>query len=834
MVRTTKPLPRLAKAAACLLFAAAPTVTLAQGTAQGVAQGVVGQGVTLFQQANESGPGFFYLGATGADRGLGYDGSFYTLGGFIPLVEDGWGGVWNVDTRNSLSDFGGYFSNLGAVRKQFVGGAVTGLGIYWDYDGDVNQFITSSQIARELGTVFNQVGVSGEVLTDWGNGRVNGYFPVGLTEFTQGTTNSPFFGHELLVVPGFYGALTGFDGEIGAYVPGLSDWAGMISVGGYSFGATNLPAFGGVFTRLDMTFARNWDFQIQANNDPFFDWTGFARLTYRMGGSRRRNVPDQMEQPMQRNMHIVRAAQDRVRAYNPRTLNPYYVVHVNNAVPGTGTGSAERPYNSTTLANADAQWASGRPDTIMFINRGNGTSNNYDGQIEVASYQQVLGGGVAHTILTQRGFRTFRSGAPGALPVITNTSVVPGADAAILLSGNAARVAGVRIDGATVGIRANDGVNLATLPSRIDQVQIANSTTGLEAVNVSGSLDVSNTSITGGNTAIRVFEDGTAPGELTGNLAFNDVTISEPTASAIVVGTGTAGSGGEGSVSFRGTIQQTDGSDRLIAIRNTTGGTVDIGGSTREFRPIRAVGGQGILVAGTAGDVDIADFQFEGSSGPGDTGVIEIADTVTGAGRAAIRNGLVRDGVGTAVHVVNAQAIAERMSIVDMRNKPGAGSDDTIRLGQGFYVQQNGSATVTTVRFTNNFVSNAFNTQGNAFLMEAPAGTLNATLNGNSVGSLAETAFSLRVDNSFATSLGRGVVYLDAGSLRPNSFGAGDGVELVNGNPTLVNPPGGDLVNFNIVQPTQAEFDQLNGGTVNYVPAAADFNFNSPGPIPQP
>ena len=46
--------------------------------------------------------------------------------------------------------------------------------------------------------------------------------------------------------------------------------------------------------------------------------------------------------------------------------------------------------------------------------------------------------------------------------------------------------------------------------------------------------------------------------------------------------------------------------------------------------------------------------------------------------------------------------------------------------------------------------------------------------------------------------------------------------------------PGGDPVNFNIVQESEAAFDQVNGGTVNYLPVVGDFNFNSPGPIPQP
>ena len=114
-------------------------------------------------------------------------------------------------------------------------------------------------------------------------------------------------------------ALGGADLEVGAWIPKLEAFGGMISVGGYTFGNSNewnqgtetgervVPFFGGVYTRFDITVANNWDINLQYNNDPFFDSTGFARLTYRMGGSRRRNVPDQLEQPLMRNEHIVRA-----------------------------------------------------------------------------------------------------------------------------------------------------------------------------------------------------------------------------------------------------------------------------------------------------------------------------------------------------------------------------------------------------------------------------------------------------------------------------------------------------------------------------------------------
>ncbi len=272
-----------------------------------------------------------YYGLNAADRGLGYQGSYMTLGGFIPYGEDDLGGLWSADLRGHLSVYGGFFSNVGMVRKQFLGGTLLGFGLYWDYDGDQNQYPTyglSGAQFGQFGHSYNQVGVSLEWLTDFGNIRSNGYFPVGTTAYTAGAPGYTSYQNVNLSQYGLDTALTGTDLEVGAYIPGLSDWAGMISVGGYAYGNARynwlvgpqfaqdvVPWFGGVYTRLDMTFLNNWDFSLQANNDSYFDWTGFARLTYRMGGSRRRNVPDQMEQPMMRNEHIVRAHQTPIAAY---------------------------------------------------------------------------------------------------------------------------------------------------------------------------------------------------------------------------------------------------------------------------------------------------------------------------------------------------------------------------------------------------------------------------------------------------------------------------------------------------------------------------------------
>jgi hypothetical protein len=356
------------------------------GGAAGVGQGAMGSvgglvngAVQRLGDLEENGPGFMYYGINAADRGLGYRGSYYTVGGFVPYAEDDLGGVWNADLRGHLSNYGGFFSNIGAVRKQFWGGTLFGVGVFWDFDGDQNQYAdttitdASGSYTFAGGQTYQQVGVSAEWLTDYGNLRSNGYIPCGTTASTMG----PFVGNSLLSQNGINAGLAGADLEVGAYIPGLADWAGMVSVGGYAFGnarynnvnGTDLvPYFGGVYTRMDLTLIRNWDFSLQANNDSFFDWTGFARLTYRMGGSRRRNVPDQMEQPMMRNEHVVRAHQAPVQAINPMTGTPWRVIHVDNttSVLRSGNGTNENPYTTLKAGRDNATL----PFDVVYLHAG--------------------------------------------------------------------------------------------------------------------------------------------------------------------------------------------------------------------------------------------------------------------------------------------------------------------------------------------------------------------------------------------------------------------------------------------------------------------------------
>jgi hypothetical protein len=430
-----------------------------------------------------------------ADRGLGYLGSYMTVGGFIPYAEDDLGGIWSADLRSHLSVYGGFFSNVGMVRKQFLGGTLLGIGVYWDYDGDQNQYndtvITDQNLLGQTqqyvfagGQSYQQVGVSGEWLTDLGNLRSNGYIPVGDTAQVMGN----FVGNSLLSVNGINAALGGADLEVGAYVPGLSDWAGMVSVGGYALGNARynlpngqdvVPYFGGVYSRLDLTLVKNWDFSLQANNDSYFDWTGFARLTYRMGGSRRRNVSDQMEQPMMRNEHIVRAHQAPVQAINPATGGFWRVIHVDNSVTPGGDGTAERPFSNLAAGHAAAT----NEYDITYLHVGySGTDpyvmRNPGGDPVPYTFQQnnqyLVGEGSSLRVatVTEGLIRVSQSSASGVYPTLSNpmgfNPPAAGQGTAIVLTDSwnpavpgttaNATVSHVRIAGSAVGISDGGGL----------------------------------------------------------------------------------------------------------------------------------------------------------------------------------------------------------------------------------------------------------------------------------------------------------------------------------------------------------------------------------------
>jgi hypothetical protein len=598
-------------------------------TAMAPAGGVLGNAFASFGDLNENGPGWLYYGLNAADRGLGYNGSYMTLGGFIPYGEDDLGGLWAADLRSHLSVYGGFFSNVGAVRKQFIGGTLLGVGVYWDYDGDLNQYPVAGMEGAsfgQFGHVYNQIGVSGEWLTDYGNLRSNGYIPLGETAYTAGAPNSPYYENFLMCQYGLDSALGGADLEVGAYIPGLADWAGMVSVGGYAYGNGRytwnngpeagqavVPWFGGVYTRLDMTFIENWDFSLQANNDSYFDWTGFARLTYRMGGSRRRNVPDQVEQPMMRNEHIVRAHQTPIIALNAENGNqPWRVIHVDNTATPVGNGTAAAPFTTIATGNAAATQAW---DIVVVSNRGLA----YDGTFSpLAANQYFIGQGSPFYVPTANCSPINVGGVGNIRPILTNPT------------GSSINL--------TNGLVANNFeiVNSATAISGSGDLS------GIGRPSLARRINISSTDPAGSHQGIAITN-------ATGDAQFRVVNIANMTDGAFVV------EGGAPNLDFaNGSI--VNERDHILRVTGTVGGEVAL--TADPGRPF-AETGDGVLVENAAGNVVVQNktpgltslvvssqrdgIQVSGSSGNQTFDGVEI----NGAGGAGYAGVQLRNNAGT-------------------------------------------------------------------------------------------------------------------------------------------------------------------------------------------
>ena len=636
------------------------------GQPQGLTNGVVNNGLARLSEINNAGPGFLYYGVNGADRGLGYIGSYMTLGGFIPYAQDNLGGFWSADLRGHLSVNGGFFSNVGVVRKQILGGgSLLGVGVYWDYDGDLYQYGGEGDSTYgQFGHVYNQVGVSGEILTDWGNLRSNGYMPVGTTAYTVGSPGTTFYQNQILCQYGLDAALGGADLEVGAYVPALADFAGMISVGGYALGnsfnkwqtGSNsglaiVPWFGGVYTRIDMTFANNWDFSLQYNNDSYFDSTGFARLTYRMGGSRRRNVPDQLEQPMMRNEHIVRAHQTPEIVMNPQNGNALWnVIHVNNAAAAGGNGTAEAPF--TTLQEAQA--AATSPWDIVYVNEGTSTllsGTTYGGTFAFQQPNQFLvGSGGPLTLAAQPG-----CGVNGLFTIAAQTTANPvlsnPAGTSVDTNGQGGvTLANLTVTGSGEGLVASGGMDGTAQPFGTTANPYGTS------ISNAGGSSVRNVTFTGDGTAAA--QRGVRIDGATGGIEFTDTSIANMTRTGLLIQNNT----GTTDVSYNGIIfsdtTNTGGQvSPLIVIRNNSGtGNYDIAsgnppaGSLITANQVTDVGGEGIIIQANAATntIDIGNVSLTDTV---DQGIYVFNDQSTTSIRSDAGTGIVRKIDGAAILV---------------------------------------------------------------------------------------------------------------------------------------------------------------------------------------
>ena len=445
--------------------------------------------------------------------------------------------------------------------------------------------------------------------------------PVGTTAYNVGSPGNPFTKHYILCAYGLDAALGGADLEVGAWIPRLEAFGGMISVGGYTFGNANewsqgpetgdrmVPFFGGVYTRFDITVANNWDINLQYNNDPFFDSTGFARLTYRMGGSRRRNVPDQLEQPLMRNEHIVRGHQTPLIASNTNTGQAWNVIHVDNTAAAGGNGTAEAPFTNL----ADAQTAAQQAWDIVYVHEGNSrvAPNFYSDPFAFqADNQFLVGSGGPLTIEVGSQCGTFNPASGAFLYTIpaqsTNNPLLsnPGATSIDTNGQGGLTIANLDIVGSNEALLVQGGDLNGTAQPFGTTANPYNS-----AISLAGGTSVRNVNIGGDGTA--AIQRGVRITNSTGGIEFTDTTIANMTRSGLLIDNNT----GALNVSYDGRIVSdtvnTGGiASPLVVIDSNTGaGTFDIAvgsppaGSLITTNELSDTGGEGIIISNNAATV---------------------------------------------------------------------------------------------------------------------------------------------------------------------------------------------------------------------------------------
>jgi hypothetical protein len=692
----------------------------------------------------------YWFEVTGANRGLGYQGSYFTVGGLFPYAHDDAGGMWFVEGRAHVSENGRLFSNIGWGRRQLINPDLTaGVSVWYDYDGDK---------ALQYGHEFHQVGISGDVTSSWWAARLNGYIPVN----RKGYTNQGFMQNFVLAANGIDTAMDGIDGEFGVRVPlfgGRRD--GWLSLGGYAYSSDLIESFSGYSTRLELpSLSRAATLQLQLNYDERFHTTGFVSLIYHFGSGGvhptcASDCDAAMGPPLQRtqrNAHIVRFHRDPVVAINPATNEAWRIFHVDNTAAAGGDGSYEHPFDTLEEGNqaADKQY------DVIFVSDGDDTTNGYNTNVALLPNQQLLGDGVSQFLQSQNGLLQLSTNTNGLTPKITNTS-----GSAVTLA-NGTTVSGFRINGAQTGIDAGSSLSGT---ATIDRVAIGDGTTGLDFQNVPGTINVTN--FTGTNTT----------------------------------GTTLNVQGGTPTLNFSGTISNTNLGAHSISVADTTGGTLNIGGTISETQ------GTGLLFDNVAGNVNvtatttITDSNDRGIYIRNSSGDFSFADTSI---TTLFDNGVDLDNnVGANISFENLQIAPDQaiaLRAVDSGNVSVAGGLINSLNGPALDVQN------TAIDMTfDNIVSANSSSNGLSFNNASGSFTVNNT---TSVSGAAGTAISVADSSGLNANFGRTTITTSASgvSLTDNAGGSSTfrNLAVTNTNGTGLLVADGGTVNFVGNSPTIA------------------------------
>jgi hypothetical protein len=438
---------------------------------------------------------------TRAGNLYGYEESFTNLGGFVPYFFEE-NAMLFADARGLVTYDGRGGANLGVGWRYFMPQHDRFIGLSAWYDFDAGHIRS-----------YNQLGLGFESIGRYMDLRLNGYIPVGNDQNVLSSTLAgpgQFSGNNLFLsrINEIETAFTGFDSEIGGPMPILGRYGLSGYVGFYFFTGSSGSDFTGVSGRLNWQVNEDWQIGVQSTDDHVFGTNAQLQVSVNLPDGkagrwlRPLSVRDRMMQSVVRNDRVTVEHEYQIRdelAINPKTNQPYFVVHVDpNGADGavTGTGSFEDPYNQ--LAQFDnLPFAEKSLVNIIYVDpRTDGTSINLDDGVTLLSMQRLLSSSLTHQFQIAQ-FPGVNFELPNAqlgqpLPVLSNTTggnVVTFADGAMMLE-----VSGFEINGSATGSGIfgtnNQGVsiNRNVIQNGLNGISLFN-LSGLEAEGMAGIID---------------------------------------------------------------------------------------------------------------------------------------------------------------------------------------------------------------------------------------------------------------------------------------------------------------------------------------------------------
>lgn len=208
--------------------------------------------------------------------GVGYTGGYTTAEGLFGVkINDRH--LPFVDLRWHVLNQGKQAANFGLVYRYRICEDLMTIGgnAYFDLRGSPGQ-------------TFTQASEGIEILNRFIDFRLNGYFPLNTAKELRKISFSGFQGHHIMIHRNYRSALTGGDGELGAYLENLQSFRFYGALGAYYFKRQQCNTNLGVRERVKMSWQDTLGLELSATHDNLYNTSVQGTLSFKYPLSKKR------------------------------------------------------------------------------------------------------------------------------------------------------------------------------------------------------------------------------------------------------------------------------------------------------------------------------------------------------------------------------------------------------------------------------------------------------------------------------------------------------------------------------------------------------------------